>query len=683
MRSSTLEPAKEYDVVVVGAGPAGCMAATCLTTFGLSVLHIDNRPHPTEAGRADGLQPRTIEVLRNIGGLPIEEGKAGLAKRMVSQGVRVYEVAFYDPTPTAKLARTSRAPSCPDFIDVADPFTLLLHQGLIENSFIDEIDARRAHLPNDKFIRAPKGGIFRPYEFITCKTDAASNEAYPVECLIEHGETKQSYTIRSKYLLGNDGAMSKVRKAVAGGGPTDGTRTGKIQMLGDTSDIVWGVIDVEVKTDFPDLLSKCMIHSKDAGSIMIIPRESGLVRFYVQLKSDKEGATFERSNATQEMVLEVARKIFDPFKLEFGRVDWFSVYQIGQRIASRYTLDERIILGGDATHTHSPKAGQGMNISMMDMYSLAWKINLVEKGLAKREVLLPTYEQERKGIAEELLRFDAAYAAMFSGKNPTGSQLTDDETKAKSVGAVDAVKFIELFKKNAMFTSGCGAFYAGNVLNATDDSELVKAYPKQGVFNPVGTKLICGQRLLPGMVTRAIDANKMRIQQEVKMNGAFRIHVLAGGFESSKANLEAFDAYLDSPASFVNRHRAADGVASSIIDEDGNGVSSQYIEHDTRATKRNPFFTFLTIFSTPHTEWDIESIPFHLRSYRDQIYSDDILDHRVPEAGKNAPLHTKYGVDVTKGAIVVVRPDSYVGAVVSLNEDGFKALDAYFAGFLN
>lgn len=107
---------------------------------------------------------------------------------------------------------------------------------------------------------------------------------------------------------------------------------------------------------------------------------------------------------------------------------------------------------------------------------------------------------------------------MFSGKNPTGSQLTADESKAKGTGAVDAKAFIELFKKNAMFTSGCGAYYAGNVLNATDDSELVKSYPKKGVFNPVGTKLIAGQRLLPGLVTRAIDANKMRIQQEVKMN---------------------------------------------------------------------------------------------------------------------------------------------------------------------
>lgn len=65
----------------------------------------------------------------------------GLAKRMISQGVRVYEVTFWDPTPDSKLERTSRAPSCPEFIDVVDNYTLLLHQGLIEHSFLDEIEA--------------------------------------------------------------------------------------------------------------------------------------------------------------------------------------------------------------------------------------------------------------------------------------------------------------------------------------------------------------------------------------------------------------------------------------------------------------------------------------------------------------------------------------------------------------
>lgn len=95
-------------------------------------------------------QPKLIalssQVLRNIGTVKHADTTGfpnigGLAKQMISQGVRyvviyptciltsqqtkfldldhsVYEVAFWDPTPTEKLARTSRAPSCPGFIDV-------------------------------------------------------------------------------------------------------------------------------------------------------------------------------------------------------------------------------------------------------------------------------------------------------------------------------------------------------------------------------------------------------------------------------------------------------------------------------------------------------------------------------------------------------------------------------------
>jgi hypothetical protein len=45
---------------------------------------------------------------------------------------------------------------------------------------------------------------------------------------------------------------------------------------------------------------------------------------------------------------------------------------------------------------------------MLDMFSLAWRINLVEKGIGNAEILLPTYESERRSVAQELLKFDAA-----------------------------------------------------------------------------------------------------------------------------------------------------------------------------------------------------------------------------------------------------------------------------------
>lgn len=158
---------------------------------------------------------------------------------------------------------------------------------------------------------------------------------------------------------------------------------------------------------------------------------------------------------------------------------------------------------------------------MLDMYSLAWKcvasffvhlfganllprLNLVMKGLGKPEVLLPSYEHERRGVAEELLKFDGAYSRLFSGRGPDAKHLP---------GGVDADKFIQMFKQNAFFTSGCGAIYFANELNALPGASVVNGSHGRA-FNPPGMKLVAGQRLTPGRVTRVADGNNVRLQQE-------------------------------------------------------------------------------------------------------------------------------------------------------------------------
>jgi 2-polyprenyl-6-methoxyphenol hydroxylase-like FAD-dependent oxidoreductase len=135
-----------------------------------------------------------------------------------------------DPTPDKPLARTSRARSCPDFIDVRDRYTLLLHQGIIEREFLAEISAR-----------APNSGVLRPLEFVSCshKPDGEEPGDYPIEAIVktEDGREKR---IRTKYLLGCDGAKSDVRKSLGG----------SIRLEGEGTHIVWGVMDCWVQSDF-------------------------------------------------------------------------------------------------------------------------------------------------------------------------------------------------------------------------------------------------------------------------------------------------------------------------------------------------------------------------------------------------------------------------------------------------
>lgn len=177
-----------------------------------------------------------------------------------------------------------------------------------------------------------------------------------------------------------------------------------------------GVLDIIPITDFPDIRMRCAIHSESSGSVMVIPRENKLVRFYIQLTEvGAGGGRVDRSKITPETILKAAQKIMSPYKLTYEYCDWWTAYQIGQRVGNGFSKSERVFLAGDAVHTHSPKAGQGMNVSMQDTYNLGWKVGLVVKKVAKRSIL-KTYESERKQIAHELIEFDHKFSRLFSGK---------------------------------------------------------------------------------------------------------------------------------------------------------------------------------------------------------------------------------------------------------------------------
>ena len=102
-------------------------------------------------------------------------------------------------------------------------------------------------------------------------------------------------------------------------------------------------------------------------------------------------------------------------------VAWWSVYEIGQRLCDTFddvpprsaTRVPRVFIAGDACHTHSAKAGQGMNVSMQDTFNLGWKLAAVLRGRSD-PALLHTYSAERQAVAQELIDFDREFAKMFS-----------------------------------------------------------------------------------------------------------------------------------------------------------------------------------------------------------------------------------------------------------------------------
>jgi hypothetical protein len=410
---------------------------------------------------------------------------------------------------------------------------------------------------------------------------------------------------------------------------------------------------------------KCTIHS-DAGAIMVIPRENNMVRLYIQIASSTDPDFDPRKTATEQEVMDHAKVILKPYFIEWDRVEWYSAYPIGQGIAEKYTLDQRIFMGGDACHTHSPKAGQGMNTAFLDAVNLAWKIHHVEAGFADRNIL-STYEPERKSVAEELLNFDSKYAKLFSTRLPSagevGAAATHEGEKKHEDSPEEENDFVKTFKANCEFTSGYGVKYGPNTINWSP------SHPAQHPFflqTGKGTKLRTGRILIPTTVTRVVDANIVHLEQEIPFNGSFRIYIFGGNPKTAAQALLDLENGMSKKNSFYAAYHRGDEAS-----------------YHERHNPHSLFFSLCVIFAAKRSEIEImELLPETLARYRDHVYADDVWDQRVPEA--KAAAHAKMGLDEEKGGVVVVRPDGYVGCVVKLEEGTgtVDALNEYFGSFV-
>lgn len=301
-----------------------------------------------------------------------------------------------------------------------------------------------------------------------------------------------------------------------------------------------------------------------------------------------------------------------------------------------------------------------MNTAFLDALNLAWKLHAVEAGFADRKIL-ETYEPERKEVAENLLAFDNKYAKLFSQRPPAANEVAAASAQANA-GAEENL-FIKTFKESCEFTSGYGVFYKANALNWSP------SHPAQShVLHPKTTKLVPGRLFINADVTRVVDANVVHLEQEIPLNGSFRLFVFAG-----KPSVTG-QALRDLATNMAKKNSFYTAYAREDIDR---------VSHHERHNPHSKFFTVCTVFAAPRPEVEIaRDLPPLLARYRDNVYADDRWDRRVPDA--TAAAHAKMGLDQEKGGVVVVRPDGYVGVVVALEEGSatVDALNAYFGSFV-
>ncbi|QRW07467.1 FAD-binding domain protein [Ceratobasidium sp. AG-Ba] len=392
-----MAPNSVVDVLIIGAGPAGLMCAYNLAQAGVKIRIVDQRQERMLKGQADVIQVRGIEILDSL----------NLASKIIPSSYRAYTFTTYKGNSEGSISRIGRADS---LYGIESPYRFSANnsQSFIEGVFRDALASgekiiRGLSFEPEKGIKYSPRSVFveqgvRPTLVFHNENEAA----YPVEVELKDSNGSTEF-VKAKYVIGCGGAHSWTRAQLG------------IEMVGENSNSTWGLVDVTVDTDFPDIRNMTV-------RAVVVPRENDSVRFTVQLTDAEVGkdpvtGRVDRAKVTEEKLLQIVKDVFKPYRIDFvGKTWWHGVYVVGQRLAPAYEGGNgRAFIVGDACHTHSPHAGQGMNAALSDGHNLAWKLVHVLRGWASPE-LLHTYEQERRAFAKDLIHLHERIAEAMSGK---------------------------------------------------------------------------------------------------------------------------------------------------------------------------------------------------------------------------------------------------------------------------
>lgn len=598
------------DVLIAGSGPAGlCLAAQLADVPSIRTMLVEPKPGPMEKGQADGISVRSMEMFQAF----------GFAEKVMRESMWINETTFWAPGTGAPLARAARVQDVPE--GISEMPHVLINQARVHDMFLDIMRRSPTRLVPDHGLKVAHLSV-----------DPSAAE-YPVSVTLEHttpGREGQTVSLRANYVIGCDGARSSVRSAIGGA------------LHGDAAHQAWGVMDLLAVTDFPDWRMKSFVRSQDDGILMVLPREGGhLVRLYVELDTLGEHERVADRGMGADDIVAKARRILQPFRLDVKEVVWWSIYEIGHRLTDKFddvpadevaTRAPRVMLAGDACHTHSPKAGQGMNVSMGDTFNLGWKLISVLTGRAEPG-LLHSYSGERRAAAKGLVEFDHQWARVL------GNRAVDEAT-------VGLPRVAREFVNNLPFTCGLTIQYEASALTGAPTHQAL------------ATGFDIGKRFHSAPVVRLADARPMHLGHCIQADARFRVFMFAPAGDTGApggAVAGLCDWLQHDPASPLRRHTAPGEDLDAVI--------------DTRA-----------VFQQAVRELEHAAMPALLRPPVGRYGLSDYEKVFCADPAPGRDIYSLRGIDRAAGCIVVVRPDQHVGQVLPI--DARQALAGYFGGIL-
>jgi rifampicin monooxygenase len=328
------------------------MLAAELRLHDVRVLVLEQETEPASFVRIVGLHMRSLELL----------AMRGLLDRMLEHGRQRPAAGFF-----AAIAKPA-----PEGLDSAHAYLLGIPQPVIVGLLEEHAIALGAQ-------------VRRGCAVAGCEQD---DEGVTVE--LANGER-----LRTRYLVGCDGARSTVRKLLGVGFPGEPSRT----------ETLMGEMEVGVPQE--EISAKVAATSETNKRFSLRPFGQGIYQVVVPTTGVSDRAAPPSLEDFRQQLRAVAGTDFGVHSPR-----WLSRFGDATRQAERYRVG-RVLLAGDAAHIHPPIGGQGLNLGVQDAVNLGWKLAAQIHGWAP-DTLLDTYEAERHPVAEEVLDNTRAQMELLS-----------------------------------------------------------------------------------------------------------------------------------------------------------------------------------------------------------------------------------------------------------------------------